>query len=140
MFVLIPLLITEVQQEFLAIGNFRERTVHPLPSGKLCKPSILMAPKQTFVFVSINKNYFPLPLCSSRQEILPTKITCWLYVRRLENSRKGRYGIHMPSNFKVLTNVDSFTCLHYIKRIACSKPLIKDKYKCPQLSNVHYQS
>lgn len=35
MFVLIPLLITEVQQEFLAIGNFRERTVAPSAQWKI---------------------------------------------------------------------------------------------------------
>lgn len=61
MFLLIPLPVPDVPWECLASRKQEKVQEHQLFSGKLCKISILMAPKQTFVFVSINKTkLFPL--------------------------------------------------------------------------------
>lgn len=60
--------------------------------------------------------------------MLATKITCWLSNgARLENSSQGRWGIHMPNNSKLITNVDTVQAFALHKKTACIKPLINDK-------------
>lgn len=46
----------------------------------------------------------------------------------------------MPSNSKLITNVDTVQVFALHQKIACITPLIKNKYKCLQFSNLHYQS